>query len=169
VNPYDTMSREELLTALKAVAKNWLAHDGCWFLAAEERFGQETAIELDTVSWRRFAAAEAKRIMEAFGVVPEGGLQALERALLLRMYTLLNQQHVEWSTDGKTLRFVMDACRVQDTRRRKGLPAFPCRSVGEVEFSVFARTIDARIASRCVYCPPDPNHGGACTWEFTLD
>jgi hypothetical protein len=84
------------------------------------------------------------------------------------MYAVLNEQHVEWSDDRRTLRFVMDACRVQDTRRRKGLPAFPCRSVGEVEFSVFAQTIDARIASRCVHCPPDSNHGGACTWEFTL-
>ncbi|MCX6543442.1 MAG: DUF6125 family protein [Acidobacteria bacterium] len=39
-----TMSREELLQALKAFARNWLAHDGCWFLAAEERLGPEAAI-----------------------------------------------------------------------------------------------------------------------------
>jgi hypothetical protein len=84
------------------------------------------------------------------------------------MYAVLNEQHVEWADNGRTLRFVMDGCRVQDTRRRKGLPDFPCRPVGDVEFSTFASTIDSRVVTRCVHCPPEPNLAGACTWEFTL-
>lgn len=28
------LSREELLKLIEVYAKNWLAHDGCWFLAA---------------------------------------------------------------------------------------------------------------------------------------
>ncbi len=51
--------------------------------------------------------------------------------------------------------------------RTKGLPPFPCRPVGEVEFAAFAKTIDPSIEVRCVHCPPDPNEGGARTWEFT--
>jgi hypothetical protein len=35
-------------------AKNWLALDGCWFLATEEEFGIDTAIKLDGLSWKRF-------------------------------------------------------------------------------------------------------------------
>src|SRR5450756_3065116 len=73
-NAFEAMSREDLLRALEMFAKNWLAHDGCWFLAAEERFGTETAIELDTRSWKRFAAAEAQRIMTTFHVPQQGGL-----------------------------------------------------------------------------------------------
>jgi hypothetical protein len=42
-NAFQAMSREELLCALEMFAKNWLAHDGCWFLAAEQRFGLATA------------------------------------------------------------------------------------------------------------------------------
>lgn len=162
------LSREELLRALEAFAKNWLAHDGCWFLAAEERDGIKTAIELDARAWERFAGVEARRIMETFGIPPRGGLGALERALALRMYALVNEQHVEWSADRRTLRFVMDRCRVQETRTRKDLPPFPCRPVGEVEFTTFAHTIDPRIATRCLHCPLEPNARGACTWEFTL-
>lgn len=168
MTPYESMSRDELLQALKAFAKNWLAHDGCWFVAAEERLGMAAAIELDTAAWRRFAAAEARRLIEVFGIPHAGGLPALARALSLRMYAMLNAQHVEWADDGRTLRFVMDGCRVQDTRRRKGLPDFPCRPVGDVEFGTFARAIDPRIATRCLHCPPEPNPQGACTWEFTL-
>jgi hypothetical protein len=128
----------------------------------------ETAIALDTASWGRFAAVEARRILETFGIPPHGGLEALERALSLRMYALVNEQHVEWSDDRRTLRFVMDACRVQQSRARKGLSPFPCRPVGEVEFTTFTRAVDDRIATRCVRCPPEPNEVGACTWEFTL-
>jgi len=74
---FETMGREELLRALSMFAKNWLAHDGCWFLAAEERFGIDTAIELDARSWARFAAAEARRVMATFGIPAGGGLPAL--------------------------------------------------------------------------------------------
>jgi len=137
-------------------------------VAVEARLGMEAAIDLDTAAWRLFAAAEARRLMEVFTIPAGGGLPALERALSLRMYAVINEQHIEWSNDGRTLRFVMDRCRVQETRRRKGLPDFPCRPVGDVEFSTFARTIDPRIETRCVHCPPDPNQTGACTWEFAL-
>lgn len=169
VSAYHSMCREDLLRALEMFAKNWLAHDGCWFLAAEERLGMQTAIELDTMAWARFAVTEANRIMSAFGIPAGGGLQALERALQLRPYALINSQRTKWSRDGTALRFFMDICRVQETRRRKGMPDFPCKSVGLVEFEMFARTVDPRIQTSCLHCPPDAPDGRYCGWEFTLD
>ncbi len=168
MKPFETMGREELLRALEMFAKNWLAHDGCWFLAAEERFGMETAIELDARSWARFAAVEARRIMDVFGIPPAGGLPALEKALGLRLYSVVNAQRVEWSEDRQRLRFFMDQCRVQQARQRKGLPAFPCKQVGMVEFETFAKTVDPRISTSCLRCPPDAPEGMYCGWEFTL-
>ena len=123
-NAFATMSREELLRALEMFAKNWLAHDGCWFLAAEERFNMETAIELDARSWKRFAAAEARRIMTTFDIPANGGLEALEKALGLRLYAVINSQRTEWSNNRQSLHFFMDVCRVQEARRRKGLDRF---------------------------------------------
>jgi len=168
MTPFDQMSREDLLRALEMFAKNWLAHDGCWFLAAEERLGLDAAIELDARSWERFAAAEANRIKATFAIPPNGGLPALEKALGLRMYSLINTQHTEWAENVRRLRFFMDVCRVQETRRRKGLSDFPCRSVGIVEFATFAKTIDPRISTTCLQCPPDTPGTGYCAWEFTL-
>lgn len=169
MNPYLDMDRDTLLKALKMFASNWLAHDGCWFLGAEERFDLDVAIDLDRRAWARFAEAEARRIGRTFGLPAEGGLRALERALGLRMYALLNEQHAEWLDDGRRLRFTMDVCRVQETRRRKGLPDFPCRTVGEVEFATFARTVDPRLRTRCLHCPPDAPEGLYCSWEFTME
>jgi len=166
---FDTMDRADLLRALEMFAKNWLAHDGSWFLAAEQRFGMETAMDLDAASWKRFAAAEARRIMATFDIAEGGGLEALERALQLRLYAVINPQHTEWSAEHTRLRFFMDVCRVQDARHRKGLPAFPCKAVGEIEFATFAATIDPRIRTTCLHCPPDACAGQSCGWEFTID
>ena len=165
---FHSMDREDLLRALEMFAKSWLAHDGCWFLAAEEALGIDVAIHLDTVAWQRFAAAEASRIMTTFNIRPGSGLSALEKALGLRQYSLINSQRTEWSNDGKRLRLLMDVCRVQETRRRKGLADFPCKSVGMVEFETFARTVDARIRTRCLHCPPESPEGKYCGWEFSL-
>jgi len=167
-SPFESMSRDDLLKALTAFAKSWLAHDGCWFLAAEERHGLQEAIRLDANAWSAFAPIEAKRILEAFSIPPGGGLEALEKALSLRMYGMLNPQRSEWSEDRRELRFVMDGCRVQEARRRKGLPDFPCRPVGEVEFAGFARAVDPRIRVRTLRCPPDAEAGEFCAWSFTL-
>lgn len=165
---FHDMSREDLLRSLEMFAKNWLAHDGSWFLAVEERLGMEAAMELDAASWRQFARSEARRIMDVFHIPPAGGLEALEHALKLRMYSLINLQHFEWYEGRAKLRFRMDLCRVQETRRRKGLPDYPCRRVGTVEFETFARTIDPRIQTACIECPPDAGSGRYCAWEFRL-
>ena len=165
---FRNMSRDDLLRALEMFAKNWLAHDGAWFLAVEERFDLATAIELDTRAWERFAVSEARRITSTFDVPLGGGLEALERALALRMYAMVNPQRCEWSPDRAMLRFTMEGCRVQEARRSKGLPDFPCKSVGVVEFSTFARTVDPRIATSCIACPPEAPPGHFCTWEFCL-
>ena len=169
MNAFETMDRDELLRALEMFAKNWLAHDGCWFLAAEERFGMDTAIDLDGRSWARFAAVEARRIMATFNIPTGGGLPALEKALNLRLYSVVNAQRLEWSEDRQRLRFFMDECRVQQGRQRKGLPPFPCKPVGKVEFETFAKAVDSRIFTTCLRCPPDEPEGKYCGWEFTLE
>lgn len=163
----ESLSREELQALVEVYAKNWLAHDGSWFLAAEEAYGTDAAIALDVRAWSIFAAAEARRIKQVFGLPAQGGLAALVRALDLRAYARINRQTVEWAGAG-TLVLRMDECRVQQTRQRKGLPPFPCRPVGEMEFATFAQTIDPRIRTRCLGCPPHPAAHGYCAWEFTL-
>lgn len=167
MNQFEHMSREDLLKALDMFAKNWLAHDGCWFLAAERQHGMEEAIRLDTLAWEQFAAVEARRIISTFGLPADGGLETLEKALALRMYGVINDQHSEWQ-NGR-LRFYMDRCYVQEARRRKSLPDFPCKTVGTVEFSTFARAVDPRISTECLHCPPDAPENRYCGWEFTLN
>jgi hypothetical protein len=168
MSSFDEMGREDLRKTLEMFAKNWLAHDGCWFLAAEEQFGLATAMELDAGSWTRFAEVEARRILTTFNIADNGGLAALDQALGLRMYSLINAQRTEWSENRERLRLIVDICRVQEARRRKGLADFPCKSVGKIEFEIFARTVDSGIQTRCLHCPPDADFNQYCGWEFSL-
>jgi len=161
-------SKEELISLLEDAAKNWLAHDGLWFLAAEEKFDIETAIQLDTRAWEKFTVVEARRIMRRLGIEPGGGIPALKKALQYRLYAHLNVQEAI-DVDERTVIFRMNDCRVQSTRKRKGLPDFPCKSVGLVEYAGFARTIDPRFRTRCIACPPDEHPEEYwCAWEFVL-
>ena len=64
----------------------------------------------------------------------------------------------------------MNECRVQVARNRKGLPDFPCRQVGEIEYSYFAETIDPRIKTQCIFCLDVCETVDAfCRWEFVLE
>jgi hypothetical protein len=164
-----SLDKEELVRMLMDDAKNWLAHDGLWFQAVEAARGMDEAIAADAAAWEKFTVIEAKRIMERLGLAPGGGIAALVECLQHRLYARLNTQQVTEQSDTRAL-FVMRDCRVQSARKRRGLPDFPCKSVGLVEYGEFAKAIDPRIRTRCVACPPDAHAADAwCTWEFTLE
>jgi hypothetical protein len=162
------LSKDELINLLEDAAKNWLAHDGLWFLTVEDKFDMETAIELDRCAWEQFTVIEAKRIMRRLGVEPGGGIPVLKQALQRRLYAYINEQEII-DLDERTIIFRMSECRVQTTRQRKGLPDFPCKPVGLVEYANFAHTIDPRFSTRCIACPPDAHPDEYwCAWEFSL-
>ena len=163
------LSKKELLGLLADASKNWLAHDGLWFRAVEEKFSIEAAMELDRKAWEEFTVIEAKRIMKRLGIEPEGGIPALVQALKFRLYAHINVQEVTEISDTHCV-FRMNSCRVQEARKRQGLSDFPCKSVGIVEYSGFARAIDPRIKTTCLTCPPDHHPPEFwCAWEFKIE
>lgn len=170
MNDKMSLSPEMMRGMLEDFAKNWLAHDGLWFQAVEKQHGINHAIELDTEAWERFTVIEATRIMQRHGIPENGGLEALKKALQYRLYAFINEQEIRNETED-SFEFVMVDCRVQSARKRKGLDFFPCKSVGVVEYAGFARTIDPRIKTECICCPPDPEAGEEfyCGWRFSLD
>lgn len=165
----DHLSREQLEELVVDFAKRWLAHDGLWFQAVEGHLGMEEAIKLDMAAWEKFTVLEARRIMAFLNLEEGGGLPALKEALNYRLYSFINEQAFE-QPDDNTLIFKMVDCRVQSARKRKNLQEFPCRPVGLVEYSGFASTIDSRIKTECLHCPPGEHPVDSyCAWEFTID
>jgi len=165
----DTLSKEELIAIIEDEAKNWLAHDGLWFQAVERHFGLNEAIKLDIEAWRDFTVIEAKRIMERLKLPKNSGLEGLRKSSQpLECIEGSTNRMIEKTDNSLILKMV--TCRVQSARQRK-ISFFPCKSVGIVEYSYFASTIDERIKTYPVKCPPDDitDAGFHCAWEFKLE
>lgn len=106
--------------------------------------------------------------MQRFNIPENGGIPALIKALKYRIYANINIQETIEVTEKKCV-FRMNNCRVQSARKRRGLLDFPCKQVGIIEYGLFAKTIDPRIKTKCIACPPDPHPDNYwCAWEFTI-
>lgn len=164
-----TMEPEKQKALLSTLAVNWLALDGVWFQAVEQREGMVAAKEVNDACWSHFSPLEAARIKELAGLPEQGGLGALAQTFVHRLYGAINEQEVFFEDDG-ALVMRMTKCRVQAARKRKGLEDYPCKSGGVVEYTTFANTVDKRISCECIACPPDPHpEGWFCAWRFRLE
>jgi len=166
--PLLNMPRESLLKLLETVAANWLANDGVWFQAVEFTHGMNDAKRCNDSCWARFSPVEAWSIKKFLDLPSRPGLDGLKAALNFRLYARLNKQSI--IDDGPdSIIFQMNECRVQTARKRKGLDDYPCKTVGNVEYPYFARTIDDRITTECIGCPPDEHpQEWYCAWKFTI-
>lgn len=163
------MDRDQLLELAKAQAVNWLANDGVWFQKIENMYDMASAKRINDTCWTHFSPYEAERIKLLLGLGQNSGLDGLRAALGLRNYALVNRQSIH-QVDENSFIFQMNDCRVQSARKRRGLPDYPCSSVGNVEYPYFASTIDSRITTECVGCPPgDHPEEWYCAWKFTLN
>jgi hypothetical protein len=163
------LPKEKLLALLGDLGRNWLAGDGIWFQAVEARDGIWDAKRCNDSCWVRFSPFEAWSVRRFLNLPEAPGLSGLKQALGFRLYAGINTQSIVEEGPGSLL-FRMDDCRVQATRKSKGLPDYPCKSAGLVEYRAFAETIDPRIRTECVACPPDDHPAEwFCAWRFTLE
>lgn len=163
------MPKEKLIAIIDSIAKNWLAQDGVWFQAVEFTNGMNDAKRCNDSTWSRFSPFEAWSIKRLLGMDEHPGLKGLEKALNFRMYGRLNVQSCQWEGENCMI-FQMNDCRVQSARVRKGMDDYPCKSAGLVEYGTFAESIDSRIKTECLGCPPDPHpEEWFCAWKFTID
>ena len=166
-NNLDNLSRDQLCQLIEIYSKNWLALDGVWFQSIEQKFGMDEAMEHDANAWKRFTVIEAKRIKEFLNLPEHAGLDGLKQALSLRFYANLNKHEI--IIKDNTLLYRTLECRVQTARSRKNMPLHPCKPVGIIEYTGFAKTIDDRFSCECISCYPDiTDENCNCVWKFTL-
>jgi len=166
--PLLEMSREELINLINNLGVNWLADDGVWFQAVESHRDMYDAKRCNDSCWTRFSPFEVWSIKQFLGLPEKAGLEGLKRALRFRMYARVNVQSIIDEAPG-TVVFQMNDCRVQSARTRRGLEDYPCKSAGLVEYRLFGESIDSRIKTECIACPPDPHpKEWHCAWRFTL-
>lgn len=166
--PMLDLSREKLLALMDGVSANWLVNDGVWFQAVEFTHGMNDAKRCNDSAWAQFSPFEAWTIKKFLNMPDRPGLEGLKKALGFRVYANINVQSIV--EDGPdSFIFQMNDCRVQSARKRKGLADYPCKSAGLVEYTYFAQSIDERIHTECVGCPPDSHpNDWFCAWRFYI-
>lgn len=162
------MPEQKIDELREAVAVNWLANDGVWFQAVEFSEGMFTAKACNDAAWGEFSPYEALRIKRLLELGEFPGIKGLTRAMELRLYSTVNIQSFANETE-TSVEFYMNNCRVQSARKRKGLDDYPCKSGGIIEYTTFAKTIDARIKTEVIGCPPDKHPDDwFCGWRFYI-
>ena len=167
--PFSDLPEAELNALKESVAVNWLANDGVWFQALEKNRGMHDAKRCNDSCWSNFSPLEAQMIKKFLGFPEHPGLEGLKQALGFRLYATVNKQEVVEETSNSFV-FRMSECRVQAARKRKNMADYPCKSGGMAEYPTFAETIDARIRTECIACPPDEHPANwYCAWKFILE
>lgn len=167
--PLLNMAENKQRELLGRAAKNWLVGDGVWFQAVEQSEGMNDAKRCNDSCWAQFSPVEAASIKNLLDLPENPGLEGLKQALAFRLYGTINEQSIVGEEEGSFI-FQMNNCRVQSARNRKGLPDYPCKSAGLVEYTYFARAIDKNITTECIGCPPDEHpEEWHCAWKFTIE
>lgn len=164
------LPKETLIDIVEMYGGNLLTIDGLWFTEVEREFELDTAVDIDTEVWKKYASTEARRIREALEI-SEGGVQALVRALnFMTWVRAIGMEYEFQEVNGSKVVFNVTECRPQTARMKRDLEEFPCKPVGIAIFEKFAKIIDSEFNVRCLVCPPDSHPPDLwCSWEFTLE
>ena len=156
----------DLIDLLLFNIKNLWRVDGLYFLGIEERFGMQTATDIDIRCWDYLAEIESKYLKQMFSLEPN--LEGLAKALRFTSWALDHPSKEIEIKDG-VLIFRITDCHTQKTRKEKGLPQFSCKNVRFNYLKIFVENFSPNIDVCCNLCPPDEHPENVwCEWRFTM-
>jgi hypothetical protein len=159
--------KEKLPEYIFMQLRNLWAADGLYFLGIEERYGTEVATEIDANVWAVMGKIEARKLKEFLGITTTD-IPSMMHALQYTTWALdLEDKEIIIEQHHAVLRNIR--CRVQTTRKNKGLDEFGCKPVRFGFLKAFAKEFNPDIIVQCTICPPDKHPEDLwCQWEFTL-
>jgi len=161
------LKEEEKEEYIHFLLRQYRLVDALWFLAVEDKFGLDAAVELNERVWEDMGRRSAKEIKRRFKIEEEG-LKGFVKALKYFPWSTIIGYQLEEKGDRVTIS--VPHCPPQEARIRMGRGEFPCKEMHFREFRFFAEEIDERIAVKCIFAPPDEHPQDCwCRWEFVVE
>jgi hypothetical protein len=141
--------------------------DSFWYIYLSELFDEATADRVNEKVWGKIPALGARDLLKRFDI-PERGLEGFVKALNYWPWHILVGYQIQHLGDEVII--TVPSCPTQEARLKRGLPEYCCKEMHRAEFDSFAKEIDARLQTECVFAPPDAHPPEMfCKWRFFLE
>ncbi len=162
----DSLETPALREYIKFLLWHYRVMDSFWYLYITELFDEATADRLNEKVWGKIPALGARDLIKRFHL-HEKGLTGLVQAMRYWPWHILVGYRIEENPD--EVMISVPSCPTQEARLKRGLKEYHCKEMHRREFESFAREIDPRIQTECLFAPPDAHPPEmTCQWRFTL-
>lgn len=146
--------------------RSYTAADGLWFMKIEEKYGFDTALEIDNEVWKVMPKVQA-RMLKSIGKM-EMGIDALSECLTTKLAIEGYAFKTEKTKNGSGFRIIIERCPWHDLivkSGRENLSGKVGACICNTEYSVWASEFDDNISYelQCQICKGSE----FCVFEFT--